>query len=186
MAYLFDPEQLHEITKRVIGQPREQMFTQLINELAEAYPGHIETKRDWIFNLSGGAIGIMTVLHGSLSEYLLLFGTPNGAEGCSGTFRINIWDYVMDGEMWTYTDADPLTKVVTKPGEYAFLKPGQCKGWRAPDTVWMLEYGRGFIPSCLPLGLADAAFSVLDATIIAKTIYTYGRLTVRELLKGKI
>lgn len=186
MAYVFDPEQLHAASKRVIGLPREQMFSQLINDLAETYPGHIETRQSWIFNCSGGAKGIMHVLHGSLSEYLLLFGTPNGTEGCSGTFHLDIWDWVLEGEMWTYTDANPLVKVVTKPGDYAVLNKGQCKGWRAPDTVWMLEYGRGFIPTCLPLGLADAAFSLLDATIIAKTVYAYGRLTIRSLLKGKI
>lgn len=186
MAYIFEPDELTKICKRVIGQPREQMFTQLISELADAYPGFIETKQDWIFNLSGGAIGLMTVLHGSLSEYLIIFGTPIGTQGCSGTFRIDIYDWILEGEMWTVTDSEPHTKVITKPGEYARLSPGQCKAYRAVDTTWMLEYGRGFIPSCLPLGLADSAFSLLDGPIIAKTIYAYGRQTVRSLLKGKI
>lgn len=186
MAYIFNPDQLHTICKRVVGQPRAQMFEDMSNQLAEAYPGHIETKLDWIFNLSGGATGVISVLHASLSEYLLLFGTPIGTDACSGTFRIDIWDYVLEGEMWTYTDRDPTNRVTSKVGEYAFLNKGECKGWRAPDTLWMLEYGRGFIPSCLPLGLADAAFSVIDPVIIYKTIAKYGKLTVRSLLKGKI
>ena len=76
MGHLFDPDRLHEISKRGVGLPFEEMCRRVTDELATAYPGHIETEQKWVFNLAGGSTGIMNVLHGSLTEYLILFGTP--------------------------------------------------------------------------------------------------------------
>jgi C-8 sterol isomerase len=72
-----------------------------------------------MFNLAAGATGMMTVLHGSLSEYLLLFGSPIGTEAFSGRYRLDIWDWVIAGEMWTYTEETYQQKTVTLPGEGA-------------------------------------------------------------------
>jgi C-8 sterol isomerase len=60
------------------------------------------------------------------------------------------------------------------------------KGFRALEGSWMLEYGRGLVPMALPLALGDSVFSCLDGTTIARTLWVYGKLTTRELLKGKI
>ena len=186
MGYIFDPEKLHSLAKCVVGMPRKQMIAQLISDLAQAYPGYIETRQKWIFNLSGGATGIMTVLHASLSEYLIIFGTPIGTEGFSGTFRLDIHDFMLDGQMWIYTDDNPEERVEHRAGDHALLRRGQSKAWKSPENAWMLEYGRGNIPSCLPLALGNAVFSALDPTIVWDTIATYGSLTIRSLLKGKL
>ncbi len=185
MGYIFDPEKLHSLSKRVIGMPREQMFSQLISDVAEAYPGYIETKQKWIFNLTGGACGSMTILHASLSEYLIIFGTPIGTEGYSGTYRLDIYDFMIDGEMWVYIGDNPAERTVFKPGEAAYLAPGQAKAYRCPDYGWMLEYGRGFVPSCLPTGLGGGLFVGIDPGIVWDTVKTYGAATIRSLLKGK-
>ena len=50
----------------------------------------------------------------------------------------------------------------------------------------MLEYARGPIVTMLPFGLGDSISSTLDFTAIRKTIGTYGKLCVKELLQGKI
>lgn len=49
----------------------------------------------------------------------------------------------------------------------------------------MLEYGRGMVPSNLPFALSGALTS-LEVRSIMKTLWIYGRLVVRELLRGKI
>ena len=90
MGHLFAPGTLHEIAKRRAGLPHEEMVALIIEDLARAYPRHIETRQNWFFSLAGGATGIMTVLHGSLSEYLLLFGSPVGTEGFSGRYWLNL------------------------------------------------------------------------------------------------
>ena len=74
--YLFDPHKLHQIAK-VASQltDRSKMFPYIIEELNKEYPGHICTTQHWIYNNAGGAMGQMTLLHASLREYLILFGT---------------------------------------------------------------------------------------------------------------
>jgi C-8 sterol isomerase len=109
-----------------------------------------------------------------------------GTEGFSGRYRLDLYDFVLSGEMWTYTEENFRERLVTRPGEMAHLRRRQVKGFRIKEDTWMLEYGRGLVPSALPVGLADAVFSAVDARIVWKTLWVYGRLVVRELLKGKI
>ena len=121
MAYLFDPKILHDVTKRAVGQPKEAMFRQVIEELAERYPGHIETKQRWIFNNAGGAMGAMTLLHCSLKEYIILFGSPIGTEGHSGRYATEVHDFMLEGEMWCYHEGE-FERTVYKPGDAAYLE----------------------------------------------------------------
>lgn len=186
MGYIFDPQRLQEIGSRAVGLPFEQMVQTVLDQVAEAYPGHTETKQEWVFSLAGGITGIMTVIHGSLSEYVLIFGTPIGSEGFSGRYHIDIWDVVLSGQMSTYTEDRPGELVLHKPGELAYLKRGKTKAAKFTEHCWLLEYGRGPIATSLPMALGDAVFSALDATILVKTFRIYGRLVLRELLKGKI
>jgi len=124
----------------------------------------------------------MTILHGSLSEYILIFGTPGGTDGFSGRYLLDIYDVVLGGEMRTYTEESPLKTEVYKPGDLALLRRGEVKGVRFSEGNWMLEYGRGPIITSLPFGLLMS----FDSWIILKTAWIYGKLTVKELLRGKI
>jgi C-8 sterol isomerase len=158
----------------------------VIGEMARAYPGHIETRQRWVYSLAAGATGVMTVLHGSLSEYVIIFGTAIGTEGFSGRYAIEIFDVMLTGDMWTYTQDRVGEKVVTRPGEMAHLPADKVKGWRVPDTAWMLEYARGPVPTALPVALADACFSALDPVTLTETLWVYGAQVVKNLMKGKI
>ena len=124
-------------------------------------------------------------LHGSLSEYVFLFGSPIGTDGFSGRYPVDIFDFVLAGEMWAYGDDDFAERQVFRPGDVAHLPRGRAKGYRLPDAAWMLEYGRGVIPAMLPFGLSGA-MAALEVRSIAKTVGAYGRLVMRELLQGKI
>jgi len=185
MGYIFDPEKLHLVARSRAGLPHEEMTAAIIDDLAKAYPRHIETRQNWILSIAGGAMGIMTILHGSLTEYVLIFGTPIGTEGFSGRYRLDIYDFMLTGEMWTYTEDKFREKVVTRPGEMAVLRPKQVKGFKLPDGAWMLEYGRGPVPTALPFALSGAVTS-LDARTVVKTMWLYGRLVIKELAHGKI
>ncbi len=186
MAYIFDPERLHEIARGAVGLPFEAMVDHVIDALDQGWPGFIETRQDWVFSLAAGATGIMTVLHGSLSEYVIIFGTPVGTEAFSGRYHLDIYDFVMAGEMRTYTEQQYGEAVVTLPGERALLRRGQVKGFKLSGDCWMLEYGRGVVPSSLPIALGDAIFSAMDGKTLLKTVQHYGRQVVRSLLKGKV
>jgi C-8 sterol isomerase len=186
MAYLFDPEKLHDIARQAVGLPHKEMVQTIIDRLAEAYPGHIEKKQRWIFSLTAGATGVMTILHASLSEYILIFGTPIGTEGFSGRYHFKIYDWVLAGDLWTYMLDDPGTRITHHPGDVAILERRKVKGFRLPDAGWVLEYARGAIPTALPLALSDVVFSAMDWRTLFETLWIYGKLTTRELFKGKI
>ncbi len=85
----------------------------------------------------------------AITEYLLFFGTPIGTEGHSGRYRTEVYDFLIRGEMWTYTEGETERKT-TRPGDnYAYLGKRRAKGYKIPSDGWMLEYARGFIPFML-------------------------------------
>ena len=87
MGYIFDPSTLHDVAKRAVGlKSREDMIRVVSEELKQRYPTHITLDVPWLFNNAGGAMGQMKLLHCSLSEYILIFGTPIGTEGHSGRY----------------------------------------------------------------------------------------------------
>jgi len=185
MGYIFEPEKLQVIAKRAVGLPFDQMVDTVVAGMAEAYPDHVTTEKDFFFSLAGGITGMINVIHGSLSEYVLIFGTPIGSEGYSGRYSIDIYDILLAGEMYTYTENNPGQRVTHIPGEIAFLPKGTAKAASFTHNTWMLEYGRGPVPTCLLMGLSDA-ITAYDGYVIGKTAWVYGRQVIRNLLKGKI
>ena len=187
MGYIFDPDHLQDVTNRHLDRSLELSFDGITAELAAVYPGHIRTKpRRWILNNAGGAMGQICLLHASLSEYVLFFGTPIGTEGHSGRYPTRVWDFMISGEVWTYIEGH-TTRIVSKPGVNAMdLPAGVAKGYRAFEDSWMLEYARGPIPTMLPFGLWDTLFGTLDFVTFGRTIGQYAELVVSELRQGKI
>lgn len=186
MGYIFDPDELHKVAKSVIGKgTKEEMFRMVGEQLKALYPQHINLDNPWIFNNAGGAMGQMKLLHCSITEYILIFGTPIGTEGHSGRYATEVYDFMIDGEMWCY-HAGEFDRVVFKPGDAAYLGADKAKGYAVPDHAWMLEYSRGPIPSMVPFGLADTLFSTLDRETVGRTLWQYGKMVVSNLAQGKI
>lgn len=186
MAYVFDPAVLHEIARAAVGKkPRADMIASVEEGLIARYPDHVDRDAPWLFNNAGGAMGQIKILHSSLSEYILIFGTPIGTEGHSGRYGTEVYDFMLEGEMWCF-HAGEFDKTVFKPGDLAYLGPDRAKGYAVPSHAFMLEYARGAIPTMLPFGLADTLFSTRDRSTLGRTLWHYGSRAVRELLHGKI
>ena len=185
MSYLFDPDVLGRIARDALGQPLELMVEQIAGALEREYPGHIRDDRQWVFNNAGGAMGVMTILHASVSEYVIVFGTPIGTEGHSGRFWAEDYFYILEGEQWGYSERSPV-KQVYKPGDCHILARGAAEGYRMPDRCFALEYARGLIPTMLPFGLADTFFSTLDWRTVGRTMGKYALSSVKELMQGKV
>lgn len=179
---IFEPRKLWEISKMAIGYPTEESFDIIINALDKAYPGYIETKQNWVFNNAGGSMGQMTVLHGSLREYILIFGTNLGTDGHSGRYNAEVFDFMFKGEMLCEYEGR-FKPEVHKPGSAAYLPSSIVKHYRIKEEGWMLEYARGNIVSMLPFGFADSILSALDHITVMKIIWCYGRLVIRNLFK---
>ena len=187
MSYVFDIEKLHAIAQHGVGKPHDEMVRIVVEKVADAYPAHIDAspRRKWLFSLTAGATGVMTILHASFTEYLIIFGTPVGTEGFSGRYRMDIHDFLIAGEILTYRPQSCGIREVVLPGDHTVLKRGEVNGFRIPESAWMLEYGRGFLPAAFPLILGDVVFSAFDGTTLAETVWMYGKMALRELLVNR-
>lgn len=185
MGFIFDPEVLHSIAKRAIGLPKAEMFAQIRRELAETYPGFISNDDEWIFSNAGGAMGAMQVLHCSVTEYVIFFGTPIGTEGHTGRFAATDYFMILEGEQWAFSEG-ALEKEVYRPGDLHVLPRGAAQAYRMPGECWALEYARGWIPLMLPFGLADVFSSTLDFDPLYRTMRAFTKGAVSSLMQGKL
>ena len=193
--WVFDPVTLKDVAQRGIAKAHkaakggnatsEAIVKAVIAEAEAQYPGHARYSGDWLFNNAGGAMGSMTVLHSSLTEYLIIFGTTVGTEGHTGRYPLaEDFFTIIDGEQWAYT-ADAFEREVYGPGDQHYLPRGVAKQYRMPDKCFALEYARGNIMSMMFFGLADGLTSTLDLVTLGQTVLESGGGVVKNLLKGK-
>lgn len=187
MGYIFEPGILQQVAKDVISKnlPIEDLVTTIVTELGKRYPNHINTSPAWVFNNAGGAMGAMCFLHASLTEYLMIFGTPLGTEGHSGRFLVDDYFVILAGEQWAFS-AGQFVREVYRPGDMHQLARGRAKQYKIPEMCWALEYARGLIPTMVPFGLADTLTSTLDFHTLAHSVWIYTKSAAKELLRGKI
>lgn len=114
--YVFDQHVLHKVAQRNIEKYQNDshaMITNIAADLEREYPGHIQIKEEWVFNNAGGAMGSMWILHASITEYVIIFGTPVGTEGHTGRFLADDYFIILEGEQWAYA-AGELKREVSK------------------------------------------------------------------------
>jgi C-8 sterol isomerase len=98
---------------------------------------------------------------------------------------MDIHDFLLAGDIWNYRQDRCGVREVVRPGDHILLERGNVKGFKIPEEAWMLEYGRGFIPSSFPLILGNVLFSAVDGTTLAETVWTYGKMALRELVVNR-
>lgn len=130
-------------------------------------------------------MGSLVVLHASISEYLIFFGTPLHTEGHSGVHTADDYFTVLVGEQHSARAGD-LVPAVYGPGEQQHLRRGQTHQYAMPRGCWGLELAQGWIPPMLPFGFADTFSSTLDWANLWKTVRITAEHMVRSLLRGKI
>ena len=186
--FIFDPDVLHSCVRRAIAFPTTNITKRidvLMGYLQEKYPGRIADKQEWMFNNAGGVMGTMTLLHTSITEYIIIFGTDIGSEGHSGRFLVNDFFMLLEGEQWTQR-ANETEMRKYGPGSVSKLDWGDAVQYKMPGRCYAMEYARGWIPTMMPFGLVETFTSTLDFRTLAKTLWMYTKLTTWNLLTGKI
>ncbi|XP_006011613.1 sigma non-opioid intracellular receptor 1 [Latimeria chalumnae] len=172
--YLFNREDLAQLAKQNAGLDHDLAFTKVILELRRQYPGHILPDEDlqWIFVNAGGWMGSMCLLHASLTEYVLLFGTAIDTGGHSGRYWAEISDTIISGTFRQWKEGTTKSEVFY-PGDTIVHAVGEATSMQWSAGTWMVEYGRGFIPSTLGFALADTVFSTQDFLTLYYTVRVY-------------
>jgi len=193
--YVLDQDHLHSLAREAVKRypdDRSGMVSFIISGLNDTYASkgialnaNPDLKSEWIFNNAGGAMGAMIILHASITEYLIIFGTPLGTEGHTGRHTADDYFHILIGEQWAFSAGD-LEMEVYKPGDMHHLRRGTVKQYKMHEGCFALEYARGWIPLMLPFGLADTLSSTLDFPTFYHTVRITGREIIRNLLIGKI
>jgi C-8 sterol isomerase len=160
--YIFDPNQLHKITLDAL-ELYPNSTTQVIHHIVQSLESQPKLKphitlnpfpeptvsstspypTEWVFNNAGGAMGAMYILHASITEYLIIFGTPIGTEGHTGRHTADDYFHILSGYQTAFA-AGSLEPEVYKKGSVHHLKRGQVKQYRMPDDgCWALELAQG-------------------------------------------
>lgn len=105
---MFDTEKLHSLARAAVdkhGNDTTAMVSFISANLTGEYGlTHINPRvEEWIFNNAGGAMGAMYVIHASITEYLIIFGTPIGTEGHTGRHTADDYFHILQGEQWAFS-----------------------------------------------------------------------------------
>jgi C-8 sterol isomerase len=178
--YVFDPDVVHDCALACLGKSKPKMFDAFADAMELKYPGVLDHNQPWIYSIAGGAMIQMKLYFASLTEYIMIWGTPIGSEGHSGRHFTGFWDTVIDGETWYYGEGQ-FEKSIYKPGDRIYVGPGQARAMNFTDGVWAVEYARGILPLSVPFGIADELMSCLDWVTAGQTISLYTDLIFQSI-----
>lgn len=98
-----------------------------------------------------------------------------------GRYWANISDTLLVGSFTQWKEGN-LHVNKYGPGDVILHNWGEVTAVHWTAGTWMVEYGRGFIPSTLGFALSDTVFSTQDFYLLFKTIKVYSKAIVQEII----
>ncbi|KAK4495958.1 hypothetical protein PRZ48_013226 [Zasmidium cellare] len=188
--FIFNPDQLKQISSAALeqhGNNTEAVVSHIVASLQqiEGVRDHINLEQEWVFNNAGGAMGAMYIIHASITEYLIIFGTALGTEGHTGRHTADDYFYILKGAELAYVPGQ-FEPEVYPVGSVHHLRRGDVKQYKMESACFALEYARGWIPPMMPFGYADTFTSTFDFPTLWATTRITGREMIANLVKGKL
>ncbi|KAI4628308.1 Squalene epoxidase [Alternaria sp. BMP 0032] len=188
--YIFTPSGLHALSQEAIslhGNDTASVVSHIVTSLSAIHGPHINLDEEWIFNNAGGAMGAMYIIHASITEYLIIFGTAIGTEGHTGRHTADDYFHILKGEQVAYAPGKGVYGAERYPqGSVHHLTRGDVKQYKMEGECFALEYARGWIPPMLGFGYADTFSSTLDFPTLWRTTVVTGREMIGNLMMGKL
>ncbi|XP_028407790.1 sigma non-opioid intracellular receptor 1-like [Dendronephthya gigantea] len=182
-SYIFDRESIVRIGKKYAGQDPQQAFQKITNHLQERYPGHIQQKRtrEWaMYKCSGQTLSI-SILHVSLTEYIVLTGSAINTDGYLGRHWLNSTFVVLSGSL-KYWKEGTIEAIEYNTGDHFTVPLSESTGFVAlKENTWVFEYGRGFLPMSLPSLIGDGLFTSFDVIGTFKILRLFAVAYFHEL-----
>lgn len=130
-----DPAHLHGLSKEAVflhPDDMPAMIDHIVANLTATYgPKHINPRtQEWVLNNAGGAMGAMYVIHASITEYLIIFGTPLGTEGHTGRHTADDYFHILQGEQWAFSPPNLTMEVNILSAESVTPKNVSFFGYR--------------------------------------------------------
>lgn len=107
---------------------------------------------------------------------LMRIASPN-----VGRYWANVSDTILTGSFRRWKEGT-LKSHVYSPGDTVYHNWGDVAAVQWTAGTWMVEYGRGFVPSTLGFALCDSIFSLMDFVQVFKLIRMYTRALIHETL----